>query len=95
MISTTAMSNVLSKEKVMKLEKEVINHFKGSETQKFLEKLQKNEITISYKPQQVDLIPKQFSGTVRELLSKISPNIEEIANKLNLTNFLDNDILIN
>ena len=41
--------------------KEVINYFKGSETQKFLTKLQKNEINISYKPQQVDLIPKQFS----------------------------------
>lgn len=73
--------------------KEVINYFKGSETQKFLEKLNKNEITLSYKPQQVDLIPKQFSGTVRELLEKINKeNIPEITKKLNLKNFLDNDI---
>jgi len=73
--------------------KEVINYFKGSETQKFLEKLNKNEITLSYKPQQVDLIPKQFSGTARELLEKINKeNIPEITKKLNLKNFLNNDI---
>ena len=74
--------------------KEVINYFKGSETQKFLEQLQKNEINLSYKPQQVDLIPKQFSGTVRELLQKVDQTgkIEELAETLQLTAILDNDI---
>jgi ATP-binding cassette, sub-family E, member 1 len=74
--------------------KEVINYFKGTETQKFLEKLHKGEISLSYKPQQVDLIPKQFSGTVRELLNKVdeSVQIEEISDKLQLNNFLDTEI---
>ncbi|PIN73659.1 ribosome biogenesis/translation initiation ATPase RLI [Candidatus Woesearchaeota archaeon CG10_big_fil_rev_8_21_14_0_10_45_16] len=74
--------------------KEVINYFKGTETQKFLEKLHKNEIHLSYKPQQVDLIPKQFSGTVRQLLEKIDQNkkLAEIAVKLELEHFLDTDI---
>ena len=72
--------------------KEVIAYFKGTEMQKFLEKLNKKEISFSYKPQQVDLIPKQFSGTVKELLSKITPNHKEIVEKLQLTNFLDTDI---
>ena len=74
--------------------KEVINYFKGTETQKFLEKLHKGEISLSYKPQQVDLIPKQFSGTVRELLNKVdeSIQIEEISDKLQLNNFLDTEI---
>lgn len=74
--------------------KEVIAYFKGTETQKFLEKLHRNEITLSYKPQQVDLIPKQFSGTVRELLAKIDTKnqLPAIAEKLQLTHFLDNDI---
>src|SRR3989344_8715684 len=52
--------------------KEIINYFKGSETQRFLEKIQHNEVTVSYKPQQVDLIPKQFSGTVRNLLQRLA-----------------------
>ena len=74
--------------------KEVINYFKGTETQKFLEKLHKGEISLSYKPQQVDLIPKQFSGTVRELLNKVDEalQIEEISDKLQLNNFLDTEI---
>ncbi len=76
--------------------KEVIKYFKGSETQKFLERLQKNEVSLSYKPQQVDLIPKQFSGKVSELLAKLANNdlekIQQLAQKLQLTHFLDNDI---
>ncbi|MBI2102677.1 ribosome biogenesis/translation initiation ATPase RLI [Candidatus Woesearchaeota archaeon] len=74
--------------------KEVIAYFKGTETQKFLEKLHRNEITLSYKPQQVDLIPKQFSGTVKELLAKIDTKdqLHKIAEQLQLTHFLDNDI---
>jgi ATP-binding cassette, sub-family E, member 1 len=74
--------------------KEVINYFKGTETQKFLEKLHKEEISLSYKPQQVDLIPKQFNGTVRELLEKIDETLqlEEISKKLELSNFLDTEI---
>ena len=74
--------------------KEVINNFKGSETQKFLERLHANEISLSYKPQQVDLIPKSFSGTVRELLQKVGETykVEEFAQELQLTHFLDTDI---
>ncbi len=53
---------------------QVLAHFKGTEMQKFMEKLHKNEITLSYKPQQVDLIPRQYTGTVRELLQKVSKN---------------------
>jgi len=74
--------------------KEIINYFKGTETQKFLEKLSRDEVTLSYKPQQVDLIPKQFNGTVRELLTKIDEEnqLNEIAEKLQLTSFLDTNI---
>ncbi len=73
--------------------KQVINYFKGSETQKFLEKLGKGEISLSYKPQQVDLIPKQFSGTVRQLLSKTDHStLSKVALELDLVKILDNDI---
>ncbi|MBI4152275.1 ribosome biogenesis/translation initiation ATPase RLI [Candidatus Woesearchaeota archaeon] len=74
--------------------KEVIAYFKGTETQRFMEKLHQNEISLSYKPQQVDLIPKQFSGTVRELLAKtdVRNQLLAIAEQLHLTPVLDNDI---
>ncbi len=74
--------------------KEVINYFKGSETQKFLEKLQNNDITLSYKPQQVELIPRQFSGTVKELLTRVDSNnkLATITEQLNLTHFLDTEV---
>jgi ATP-binding cassette, sub-family E, member 1 len=74
--------------------KEVLTYFKGSETQKFLEKLQKDKINLSYKPQQVDLIPKQFNGTVKELLEKVDNEnkLKEIIEKLNLEPFLNTDI---
>lgn len=74
--------------------KEILAYFKGTEMQKFIEQLHQNKITFSYKPQQVDLIPKQFSGTVRELLQKVDKdnNLQKISEQLQLTNFLDNPI---
>lgn len=74
--------------------KEIIAYFKGTETQKFMEKLGKGEISLSYKPQQVDLIPKQAQGTVRELLMKVDMEgkLEAISKELQLVHFLDNDI---
>ncbi|MBI4152060.1 ribosome biogenesis/translation initiation ATPase RLI [Candidatus Woesearchaeota archaeon] len=74
--------------------KEVIAYFRGTENQKFLEKLHRNEITLSYKPQQVDLIPKQFSGTVRELLTKVDTKgkMGQVAEQLHLAKFLENEI---
>ncbi|MBT5342457.1 ATP-binding cassette domain-containing protein, partial [Candidatus Woesearchaeota archaeon] len=74
--------------------KEIINYFKGTETQKFLMKLHLGEIKLSYKLQQVDLIPKQFQGTVRELLNKVDEKgkLEEVAKELQLTRFLDTEV---
>lgn len=75
--------------------KEIINYFKGTETQKFLERLKNKEISLAYKPQQVDLIPKQFKGKVIDLLKNIEEDetkIQQIGEKLQLINFLNNDI---
>jgi len=73
---------------------DLIAHFKGTEAQLFFEKVRDGEITISYKPQQVDLIPKSFKGTVRELLAKVDEanRMDEIAGELDLTLILDNEI---
>jgi len=74
--------------------KEIISYFKGSELQKILEKLRDKKITLSYKPQQVDLIPKKFKGKVKNLLKKLDKNnqLDKIAEQLQLTNFLETDI---
>ena len=52
------------------------------------------EISLSYKPQQIDSIPSQFSGKVKSLLSKIdqSNKLIEVVDKLVLIKILDNDI---
>jgi len=74
--------------------KEIIKYFKGSEMQKYLEKLNKGDVKLSYKPQQVELVPKQFKGTVKELLTKADElgKFDEIVKALELEKYLDNKI---
>ncbi|MBD3355347.1 ribosome biogenesis/translation initiation ATPase RLI [Candidatus Woesearchaeota archaeon] len=73
---------------------ELIEFFKGTEAQLFFEKIKAGEINVSYKPQQVDLIPKTKKGKVKDLLKKVdeSNQLKEIAEKLDITNILDNDV---
>lgn len=74
--------------------RDLINHFKGTEAQNYFEKLEKGEIKISFKPQQVELIPKSFDGKVKDLLSKVDEknSMNEIVNILELNHILDRDI---
>ncbi len=46
----------------------IIKRYAGSELQNYFNKLSKERIKISYKPQYVDAIPKFFDGTMSELL---------------------------
>ncbi len=73
---------------------EIIDRFKGTEAHLFFEKVNKGEIKVSYKPQNVDLIPKTTKGKVRQLLEKVDEQnkLNEIAEKLELTKFLDHNI---
>lgn len=54
----------------------------------------KGEVVISYKPQQVDLIPKQYKGTVKDLLVKVDEKkeLDKMAEVLELKEILDHDI---
>ncbi|MAE13256.1 ribosome biogenesis/translation initiation ATPase RLI [Candidatus Woesearchaeota archaeon] len=74
--------------------KQLINYFKGSEAQAFFEQLRDNKIQISYKPQQVDLIPKHIQGTVKQLLEKTGTEkeIERIAKRLSIEPILERKI---
>ena len=73
---------------------ELIDFFKGTEAQTFFEKVRDKKIIISYKPQEVDFIPKKFDGKVIELLKKVDQknNLKQIAEKLGIEKILDNNI---
>ncbi|HLD06205.1 MAG TPA: ribosome biogenesis/translation initiation ATPase RLI [Candidatus Nanoarchaeia archaeon] len=73
---------------------ELLKFFKGSETQLFFERLSRGEITVAYKPQQVDLIPKTAQGKVIDLLERVNETgkLQEIAELLDITEILSHDI---
>lgn len=83
----------LGKEKEANYE-ELINFFKGTEAQLFFEKVKQGDITLSYKPQQIELIPKTQQGKVIELLKKVDEkgDLEKITQMLDLEKILENDI---
>ncbi len=72
----------------------LIEFFKGTEAQIFFERVKAGKIRMSYKLQQVDLIPKRYSGTVRELLKKADEKnqMQKVCEELQLLDILDTDI---
>jgi ATP-binding cassette, sub-family E, member 1 len=72
----------------------LVKYFKGTEAQKFFEDIRDKKINVSYKPQAVDLIPKQFNGKVRDLLEKVDEKkeLEKISERLELNNLLDREV---
>ena len=76
-------------------EKEIIDFFKGTELQKYFEKLFKNEIKLAYKPQEIFVFVKLYGDKkVRELLEKVDKkeNIGDIVGRFGLQNILDREI---
>ncbi|MBS3113181.1 ribosome biogenesis/translation initiation ATPase RLI [Candidatus Woesearchaeota archaeon] len=73
---------------------ELIQFFKGTEAQKYFEKVKNGEIVVAYKLQQVDLINRQFNGKVRDLLEKVNEKneLDKVCNALGIEMILDNDI---
>lgn len=75
--------------------KEVIDQYKGSETQGYFEKMRDGKLTFAYKPQGIEHIPKQFEGAVRDLLNKVCADeqkIENVADRLGLTSIMDRSV---
>ncbi|MBN2422039.1 ribosome biogenesis/translation initiation ATPase RLI [Candidatus Woesearchaeota archaeon] len=73
---------------------EIIEYFKGTEAQLFFQKIKNNEIKISYKPQHVDMIPKQYKGKVIDLLKKVDEKnqLNQTAERLEITKILETSI---
>jgi len=73
---------------------QLLQFFKGTEMQVFLEKLNRKEITIAYKPQNIDMLNKSANGKVSDLLTKVDEQgkLNEITEILGLQKVLDNNI---
>jgi ATP-binding cassette subfamily E protein 1 len=90
--------NIINEDEKLEREeyfKKLNDLFKGSLLQNYFIKLEKKEIKISYKPQQIINIPKMFKGKVMDLFLKINSDknkIEEIANRLGIIRVLNRDI---
>jgi ATP-binding cassette subfamily E protein 1 len=73
---------------------ELLQYFKGTEAQRFFENIKAGKVKVAYKPQAIDMIPKTFKGTVKELLEKVNETgkLNEIVQTLALERFLDTPI---
>ncbi|UWG46906.1 Translation initiation factor RLI1 [Halanaeroarchaeum sp. HSR-CO] len=73
---------------------EVIDEYRGTELQDYLEGVRDGDITVARKPQYVDQIPAQFDGTTRELLASTDERgaLEDIVTRLGIDPVMDQAI---
>jgi ATP-binding cassette subfamily E protein 1 len=64
----------------------VLEEYRGTELQGYLEDLQEEAITVARKPQYVDQIPKRFDGNTRELLARTDERgvLDELVERLSI-----------
>ena len=72
----------------------VLETYRGTEIQDYLAELRDDAVSVARKPQYVDRIPEQFSGTTQDLLSSADERgaLEEISERLTLGAVLDQPI---
>jgi len=72
----------------------VLDRFRGTGLQTYLEALQAGDITVARKPQYVDQIPKQFDGNTRDLLERTDERgvLDDLIDRLNIRPVMDQDI---
>ena len=73
---------------------EILDEYRGTELQDYLEALRDDEVSVARKPQYVDHIPDQFQGKTRDLLERTNERgaLEDIAERLSITPVLDSPI---
>jgi ATP-binding cassette subfamily E protein 1 len=74
--------------------KRVLESFKGKEAFAFFEKLSQGKLKLSYKPQQIDSLPKMAKGKVRDLLKKVDERnaFDEVIRDFELEKILDAEL---
>ena len=70
---------------------QIIQHFRGSTLQEYLQKLSEKRLRVALKPQYVDKLPQAVSGKVKDLLEKVDERHElpNIIDQLQLTRICD------
>ena len=93
-LSGTIIANLGDPEKEDPQIDDLIEMYRGTEVQKFLKQVKQGKIKIAYKPQAVNLIPKEIEGTVEELLDQVNETgkKKEIIHELELKHLLDREI---
>jgi ATP-binding cassette subfamily E protein 1 len=73
---------------------EIIERFRGTELQAYMEQLSRKGTSSAYKPQHVDLIPRQWSGRAGELLRKSDEReaLEDVVKGLNIGEMLEKKV---
>ncbi|SEO52550.1 ATP-binding cassette, sub-family E, member 1 [Halogranum amylolyticum] len=72
----------------------VLDRYRGTELQNYIERLLDGELTVAKKPQYVDQIPKQFDGNTRELLERTDERgqLDYLVDELSIRPVMDQDI---
>jgi ATP-binding cassette subfamily E protein 1 len=72
----------------------VLDRYRGTELQNYVERVREGVVTVARKPQYVDRIPARFDGNTRELLERTDERdaLEEVAARLSIEPVLDQDI---
>ncbi|ACV46446.1 MULTISPECIES: ribosome biogenesis/translation initiation ATPase RLI [Halomicrobium] len=74
--------------------KAVIDEYRGTELQDYLEDLREGDMTVARKPQYVDQIPDQFDGTASELLERTDERgaLDDLIERTGIGPVVDNHI---
>ncbi|WP_435117211.1 ribosome biogenesis/translation initiation ATPase RLI [Halolamina sp. C58] len=72
----------------------VLDRYRGTELQNYLEQLIEGDIEVARKPQYVDQIPNQFDGEVRQLLERTDERgeLDYLVDELSIRPVMDQDI---
>lgn len=72
----------------------VIDEYRGTELQTYLEDMQQGGLTVARKPQYVDKIPNQFDGRTRELLERTDERgvMDDLIDRLSIGPIVDQKI---
>ncbi|WP_284007363.1 ribosome biogenesis/translation initiation ATPase RLI [Haloarcula pelagica] len=73
---------------------EILDEYRGTALQDYLEQLRDGDITVARKPQYVDRIPDQFDGTASELLERTDERgaLDELIERTGIGPVVDNHI---
>jgi ATP-binding cassette subfamily E protein 1 len=72
----------------------VLDRYRGSALQNYLERLMGDEVTVARKPQYVDRIPDQFDGKTRQLLAGTDERgvVDDLIDRLSIRPVIDQPI---